>query len=151
MNENRCLSNQELVLHYYGELPADGEQVRHLSGCPHCAERFAELGRDLARLPELAYEPDHAAATRMAARLQEKLQRRRSRWLPVMGAATAATLALVVATIIWSPGTQPVQTVKVTNQAQAQLNYDDDLPDVDFLDDLDLLQNLDVLSQIEGV
>ena len=151
MNTNHCLSNQELVLHYYGELPADSEQIRHLSGCPHCAERFASLEADLARLPDLTFEPDHAAGTRMAARLRERLQRRRNRWLPVMGAATAATLALVVATIIWSPGNEPVQTVKVTNQVQAQLNLDDDLPDIDFLDDLDLLQNLDVLSQIEGV
>ena len=151
MNEKRCLSDQELVLNYYGELTADCEQVRHLAGCPHCEERFAALSRELAQLPSLAYEADLAAGTRMAARVSEKLQGRRSRWLPVMGAAAVATPALVATIAIWSPGGSPVQTVHLTQQTQAMLNPNDDLPDIDFLEEMDLLQNLDLLSQIEGV
>jgi anti-sigma factor RsiW len=152
MNEKSCLSNQDLVLHYYEELAADCAQLRHLAGCPRCAERFAALGRDLAQLPSLAYEEDHAAGTRMAARLNEQLQSRRSRrWLPAMGAAAVATLALVATLAVWSPRSTPVQTVHVTTPPQAILNPDDDLPDIDFLEEMDLLQDLDLLSQIEGV
>jgi anti-sigma factor RsiW len=151
MNEKQCLSDQDLILHYYGELPANNAQVRHLTGCPHCAERFAALSRDLDQLPHLAYEPDHAVGTRMAARLGERLQKRRRRWLPALGAAAAAAVALVVTMMTWTPHTPPVHTAQVTPQIQGVQNYDDDLPDLDFLDDLDLLQNLDVLSQIEGV
>ena len=151
MSECNCLSSQDLVLHYYGELPANCGQVLHLADCPHCAERFAALGRDLSGLPSLACEPDFAAGTRMAARISERLQGRRHRWLPVMGAATVAALALVATLISWSPRSSPVQTVQLMTPPQAQLSPNDDLPDIDFLDNLDLLQNLDVLSQIEGV
>jgi anti-sigma factor RsiW len=152
MSEQRCLSNQDLVLHYYGELAANCEQLRHLAGCTRCAERFASLGKDLAQLPNLAYEADHAAGTRMAARISERLQGRRSRrWLPAIGAAAVAALALVATLAIWSPRSSLVQTVHLTQQTQAMLNPNDDLPDIDFLEEMDLLQNLDLLSQIEGV
>jgi anti-sigma factor RsiW len=151
MNEKTCLSSQDLVLHYYGELPAHCEQVRHLAGCAHCAERFAALGRDLARLPDLVYDEDYAAGTRMAARLSEKLRGRRSRWRPAMGAAAVAALALVAVIAVWTPHSTPVQTVHLTQQPQAILNPTDDMPDIDFLEEMDLLQNLDLLSQIEGV
>jgi len=151
MNEKSCLSNQDLILHYYAELPANCEQVRHLADCPHCAERFAALSKDLTQLPNLAYEVDHAAGTRMVARLSEQLQGRRNRCLPAMGAAAVATLALVVTIVIWSPRSNPVQTVQLTTQTQAMLNPNDDLPDLDFLEEMELLQDLDLLSQIEGV
>ena len=72
MKNNNCLSEQDLILHYYGELAAYGEPARHLAGCPLCTERFAALGDDLAKLPDISPELSPVEGARMAARVKEQ-------------------------------------------------------------------------------
>lgn len=151
MKKTDCLNEADLILHYYGELPADGEQARHLRDCPSCALQITRLQSDLARLPGLAHEPDHAAGTRMAARVTEQRHRRRRSWLPALGASAVAATALVVSIANWSPQQDPVQKATLHSGDLALMDYNEDLPDIDFLEDLELLKTLDLLSQIEGV
>ena len=151
MKSNNCLSEQELTLHYYGELASTSEQAQHMINCPLCAKRFAALSNDLSTLPSFTHEPDFAAGTRMAARVSEQLNRRRRNWLPALGASAVAALALVVTIAVWTPQTDLVQTVQLTNSPLTTMNLNEDMPDIDFLDELELLQELELLSQIEGV
>ncbi|MGK2907031.1 MAG: anti-sigma factor family protein [Desulfuromonadales bacterium] len=151
MKNTNCLNEQDLTLHYYGELPAHPEQARHLADCLLCRKRFSALGHDLATLPELHHEPDSAAGTRMAARVMEQLNRPRRNWMPALGASAIAAVALVVTFTDWSPQHQQLQTVQPATQALATLNLNEDMPDIDFFEDLELLKELDLLSQIEGV
>lgn len=151
MNKSDCLSEQDLILHYYGELPADDEQVHHLSDCQHCAERLTSLGQDLDKFLWLSHEPDETAGTRMAARVSERLATRRAIWLPALGATAVAALALVITITTLSPNDQRRQTEQPTVPALATLSLDEDMPDIDFLEDLELLQELELLSQVEGV
>lgn len=151
MNKRDCLSEQDLVLHYYGELPAQGEPLRHLEGCDLCRERFAALREDLSRLPELDLAPDAATGTRMAARVNEQLHSRRRTWRPALGASAAAACALVVTLYVWAPQGQQSQVSPANAPSLATLNMEEDMPDIEFLEDLELLQELELLSQIEGV
>jgi hypothetical protein len=151
MKNKNCLSEQDLTLHYYGELPAHDEQARHLADCLLCRKRFSALSHDLAKLPELHHEPDSAAGTRMSARVMEQLNRPRRNWIPALGASAIAAVALVVTLANWSPQSQQLQTVQQTTQALATLNFSEDMPDIDFFEELELLKELEILSQIEGV
>lgn len=151
MKNTDCLSEQDLTLHYYKELPPDAAELAHLSGCQDCLRRYDALHKDLGALPVLTGEADSAAGTRMAARVSERLNQRRTRWLPILGGSAAAAVALVVTLVIWpsQPNApmqaQPVQTASHT------MGLEDDMPDLDFLNDLELLKELDLLRQIEGV
>ena len=151
MKNNNCLSEQDLTLHYYGELASTSVQARHIIKCPLCAKRFTAMSNDLSKLPDLIHEPDFAAGTRMAARVNEQLSHRRRNWLPALGASVAAALVLVITIFIWTPQTKLVQTVQLTNSPFTTMNLNEDMPDIDFLDELELLQELELLSQIEGV
>ena len=85
MNSKDCLTEQDLTLHYYGEL--DESRRRHLAGCQRCTERLATLTAELAGLPIQDCTPDALAGARMAARVNEALtSRRRKSWLPALGA-----------------------------------------------------------------
>lgn len=151
MKNTDCLSEQDLTLHYYGEVPAEAPELEHLEGCLRCQERFTALHNDLRGLPVMAFAPDSSAGTRMAARVSERLNQRKTSWLPILGGSTAAAVALVVTLIIWpaQPNApiqaQPVQTASHT------MDLENDMPDIDFLNDLELLKELDLLRQIEGV
>jgi predicted anti-sigma-YlaC factor YlaD len=151
MKDKNCLSEQDLILHYYGELTAISEQFRHLDECPLCAKRFAALSNDLRKLPTMAHEADFASGTRMVARVNEQLRRRRKSWLPALGASAAAGLALVVTISIWTPQTELAQTAQLTKSSITTMSLNEDMPDIDFLDELELLQELELLSLIEGV
>ncbi|MEJ2492014.1 MAG: hypothetical protein P8Y73_07720 [Desulfuromonadales bacterium] len=151
MNSQDCLTEQDLTLHYYGEQTEHGSATEHLQRCDHCTARLAALRRDLERLPTLDTRADDHAGTRMAARVSEQIRKRRSRaWLPAVGAATAATLALML-TLIQSPQTEPPASVPAGSPAMATLSIEEDMPGIDFLEDMELLQELDLLTQIEGV
>jgi negative regulator of sigma E activity len=151
MKSNHCLSEQELVLHYYGELATNREQAHHLADCPLCGERLTALGKDLAQLPKLAQEPDPAAGIRMAARVSEQLNGKRRSWLPALGASAVAACALAVTLTLWSPQEEPLQTAQLQTPSLTTMDLNEDMPDIYFLDDLELLKELDLLSQIEGV
>ena len=149
MNSKDCLTEQDLTLHYYGEL--DTRRAGHLAGCQHCAERLALLTAALAVLPKPDCTADALAGVRMAARVKEKLTtRRRKIWLPALGAGAVAVLAL---TITFSRAPQP-ELAQVTLSAPAavtSMSLEEDMPDIDFLEDIELLQELELLAQIEGV
>ena len=154
MKNTDCLSEQELILHYYKELHPEEIQVRHLADCENCAKRFATLCDQLDRFPDMNLKLDHAVGTRMAARVNEQLQGRRRNWLPALAASVVATAALVITIYEWSPQQQQIQTVQLvqpTMSTMTTMNFNDDMPDVDFLEDLDVLKDLDLLRQIEGV
>jgi anti-sigma factor RsiW len=149
-----CLNERDLILLHYGETPDETTPqaaVAHLATCAACQARSARLAADLARLPAAA-DPDPVVATRIAARVNERLNRRRTRrWLPALGGATMATLALIIALAVWSPQTGIEQVPSAPVSSVAALSPEEDLPDIDFLEDLELLKELDLLRQIEGV
>lgn len=149
MKSKDCFTEQDLTLHYYGEL--DDSRGRHLADCERCTERLAALTEELAGLPNPDCSADAHAGVRMAARVREQLTNRRRRsWLPALGVGAAAALVL---TISLSQAPQPeVQQVTLSSPASATLTgLEEDMPDIDFLDDIELLKELDLLAQIEGV
>jgi predicted anti-sigma-YlaC factor YlaD len=151
MRNPDCLSEQDLTLHFYGELPADGDQVRHLADCPQCTSRFAALADDLEQFPNLDLKPDYAAGTRMAASVAERLRsRRRKSRFRALAVSTVVTVALAITIYSWEHR-QEVQTVQLTTPALSSMTLNEDMPDIEFLDDLEVLNNLELLRQIEGV
>jgi len=149
-----CLNERDLILLHYGETP-DGTTAAaatsHLAACPACRARRERLAADLARMPAPA-DPDPVVATRITARVHERLNRRH-RWLPLAGAGIAGAIALVLAAVIWLPGNQPPAT---GNQPLASLQSrtpspQPPAPDLDLLEQLDFLQELETLQAIEGV
>jgi hypothetical protein len=168
----KCLNERDLTLLHYGEVPegiTPETAAAHLAACAACRTRREQLAAALARIPTVP-DADPVVATRIAARVNERLSRKR-RWLPVAGAATAGAIALTMAVIVWMPGTQPPAT------SHQQLIGDNQPPasnpqvtgidqffvgpprplihqatlDLDLLDKLDLLEELETLRAIEGV
>jgi anti-sigma factor RsiW len=150
MKTRNCLTEQDLILSYYKELPATSKQALHLADCDHCKERLTALEKEMAALPQLAQAVDQHAATRMAARVTEQLKQPRRNWRPAIGTSAIAALALVLSISFWSPQQRPEQTAQITTSPLAA-NLDEEMPDIDFLEDLELLKELELLSQIEGV
>ncbi len=151
MKNKNCLSEQDLILHYYGELSANDVQAHHLADCLLCREHLSALSRDLANFPELPHRLDAAAGTRMAARVSERLNRRSRNWIPALGASLATAVALLITLSIWSPMSQQKKTVQYPVQPLTVASLNEDMPDIDFIEDLELLKELELLSQIEGV
>ena len=99
---NMHLTEDDLVLHYYGEM-SDGEEARattHLSACAECHESYRRLQRVLAAVEEAALAgpelPPHFERT-VWARLEPNLPRRQ-RWLSwfVLSPARLAWVATLV-------------------------------------------------------
>ena len=155
-----CLNERDLILLHYGETPEQttpAAAAAHLAACPTCQARRARLAADLARIPA-ATDPDPAVATRIAARVTERLNRRH-RWLPAAGAAVAGAIALTLAVVVWLPSHQsPVTTSQPPVASSEQPFVGPPQPvirqatlDLDLLDQLDLLEELETLRAIEGV
>jgi hypothetical protein len=151
MKNNDCLSEQDLILHYYNELLVNSEQSRHLSACQLCAKRFSKLSSALSKLPALESESDPSAGVRMAARVSERLKSRSMSWLPALRFSAIAVIVLVAAFSLWNPLTEFQQLALHAPLPSAAMTLDEEMPDIDFLNDLELLQELELLSQIEGV
>ena len=169
MKPSHCLSEQDLTLLHYGETPTTltvEAAQQHLTACADCRDRQTRLARDLNRLP--AFDPDLAPhnATRLAAKVVERLPRRRS-LLPAMAGAISAA-AIVFAISIWTPGPPVIQNSAggpqvTTGQAPpADIDMNDSTlpqvtteqspsPDLDLLENLELLRELDTLSDLAGV
>lgn len=162
-----CLTERDLILLHYGEAPDRTSPVAaaaHLAACPACRTRREQLAADLARVQAVA-DPDPAVATRLAARVNERLQEKRP-WLPVAGAAVAGALALTIAVFVGLPGSQQPAShgqplVTSVQQPAAGIEQQFVGPprpairqatlDLDLLDQLDLLEELETLQAIEGV
>ena len=149
MKKSICLSDQDLTLLHYGETPVDmalATAGRHLTDCAACRARQQDLERSLARLPKLEREFGSHHATRMAARVTDRLARRRS---PLPALATVLTAAVVVFVVgIWTPQPQVLHNSSTQQQAAVQQETP---PEVDLLENLELLKELDTLSEIAGV
>ena len=150
MNNKHCLSEQDLVLHYYQEFSESSAESLHLANCPECEQRLNALSREMAAFPDLPWVTDPHAATRMATRVSEQLKRPHKKWLPAIGTTAIASVALALAITLWSPQQELLQTSSITSGPLAD-NLDGEMSDIDFLEDLELLKELELLSQIEGV
>jgi len=149
-----CLHDRDLILLHYDETPertTPAAAAEHLAACPACRARQERLAADLARIPAMA-DPDPVVATRIAARVNERLSAKRNRFrVPMMGGATVAALVLVVTLTKWSWHDAGEQRRPIEPATEATLVMEEDLPDIDFLEDLELIDNLELLLQIEGV
>jgi hypothetical protein len=103
LTSSEHVTEDELVLHYYGELTA-GEETRaakHLSACRECHENLRRLQRVLAVVDESALAgpelPEHFERT-VWARLEPSLHRSRGGWRSwfVLSPGRVAALATIV-------------------------------------------------------
>jgi hypothetical protein len=101
------LSDDDLVLHFYGEADAPAGAREHLSACDACRRRFLDLERVMLSIDDNAVpERDESYGRQVWARLQPALDAERSRkrswfggWLtfPRLAAAGALASLLIVA------------------------------------------------------
>jgi hypothetical protein len=96
------LTDDELVLHYYGEMgdTAEARACEHLDGCAECRENLFRLKRVMTAVDQVpAPEPDEWFEQRTWARLQPVLvapEHRRAWQLPWRAIAWGAAAALIV-------------------------------------------------------
>lgn len=109
MNTTWHPSDEDLILQYYGELPAtDAARVAtHVGSCGRCHAAWTELG-DMLRLVDAADVPEPGAGFehRMWLRVADSLPRPRWRYRPLvpLGALAAGILAVVSLGGLWSAG-----------------------------------------------
>jgi len=108
---NTHLTDDELVLHYYGELTGSDETsaTAHLADCSQCHESFTRLQRVLAVVDERVLAgpelPEHFERV-VWARLQPNLERERKGWAswfvltPSRVAGIAAVVLLITAAFV---------------------------------------------------
>ena len=99
------LSEDELILHYYGELPAsdrDGAEA-HLAACDRCAAARRALADALGAVNGTAPEPAAGFEDRIWARVQPAIATRRPNRsaYAALGALAAALVALVATASFW--------------------------------------------------
>jgi len=152
MTNLTCLTEQDLTLLYYGEDPVSMsllEAHRHIKRCPTCQQRQLQLEREMRAFPQDRCELDPHYATRLAARVVERVPRRRFALPAVAGGI--ATAVVVFSFTFWQPETV---TVTVTHNAAVHpsvVTEETPSPDVDLLENLELLRELDMLSELTGV
>jgi hypothetical protein len=97
------LTEDELILHYYGEpaAPREPHAASHLEACDRCRGEYARLQRVLAVLDErsLTMEPPPSFERTMWARLGPNLQPARRGWMPWL-LTSPAPLGLAAAVIV---------------------------------------------------
>jgi anti-sigma factor RsiW len=101
-------TEDELVLHYYGEAPAEirQETEAHLAACAPCAAAWRELTGVLGAVAAVPVpEPDEGFERVMWARISRDLPVRRRSWfsgqIAVFGSLAAALVAVVAGTMTW--------------------------------------------------
>ena len=101
-------TEDELILHYYGEAPNEirSETERHLADCSSCAAVWRELTAVLGAVTAVPVpEPDEGFERVMWARVSRELPPRRTGWLggrfAVVGALAAALVAVIAGTMTW--------------------------------------------------
>jgi hypothetical protein len=101
-------TEDELVLHYYGEAPNEIRSVTeaHLADCPSCTAAWQELTAVLGAVTAVPVpEPDESFERVMWARISRDLPARRTGWLharlAVVGALAAALVAVIAGTMTW--------------------------------------------------
>jgi hypothetical protein len=107
-------TEEELILHYYGELPADTRVEAHMAQCAQCRRSLDELRHvlslvDAQHLPE----PLDGLEERVWARMQPEIGRERTRWFSRVFAGAprwafaGGVAALVVAAFVAGRITRP--------------------------------------------
>jgi len=125
------LSDDDLVLHYYGEMTGADEQraVGHLAECHACQQNYGRLQRVLAAVDTAAIAEAPDGFERVAwARLEPALSARRGGWLSwfVFSPARMAWAALILVLVIGAfmagrltPPARPSGSVAAPTQASA--------------------------------
>jgi len=101
-------TEDELVLHYYGEAPNEIRTATeaHLAECSSCLAAWRELNRVLGAVTAVPVpEPDEGFERVMWARISRELPPRRTSWLygrfAVVGAIAAVLIAVITGTMAW--------------------------------------------------
>ncbi len=150
MTKTTCLNEQDLTLLYYGETPDSVsllEAHRHIKGCPACQQRQLQLERTMQALPQRPCELDPHYATRLTARVVERIPRRRFALPAVAGGLAAAVV--VFSFTFWKP--EPLLVTHNAAVHPSAVTENTPSPDIDLLENLDLLRELDTLSELTGV
>lgn len=104
MTDDRHLTHDELVLHYYGDAGGETRRFdRHLAGCDACRTSLARLTRALSLVEASpAEEPDAAFEARLWARLAPSLEAPAPWWrrFPAVRTTPWAAAALAAASIV---------------------------------------------------
>ncbi len=120
-------SEDDLILHYYGEGPASGDVERHLDACAVCAATYREIAGTLAMV--VMTEPPERGdqyGLEVWQRIRHELPERREAWwiawlrwdrLAFAGAAAALVLAAFVAGRLWSPHPATLPSARQTEVA----------------------------------
>lgn len=113
------LSQEEIVLSYYGEPELGAGRREHLAHCETCVAELARLATVLDRVtPVEVPDPGDDYEARVWNRLQWRLrgEKKRDRFTWVKSAAIAATVAIAfLAGVLWSPGRRVDDTRVATN------------------------------------
>jgi hypothetical protein len=128
---NRHPSEQDLVLHFYGDAPKAVAVERHLAECESCAQDFARLRATLSAIdypvPERAADYEAQLWSTLSPRLEQAEAPKRSPWAAILQprrwATVGALAALIVAAFIagrytTSPNKSTPQQVVVTQPAK---------------------------------
>ena len=116
MMATQHLTDDELILHYYGETAPDDEPraAGHLQQCAPCRVEYATLQRVLGSIDErsVAIEPSPAFERTVWARLEPNLKPARRGWVswalsPAPMALAAAVVVLVVGAFLAGRATSP--------------------------------------------
>lgn len=123
--ERNHLSEDDLVLHYYGEMPPADEAAAaaHLDSCRECRGEYTRLQRVLGSVSDIATAPVDLPVSferTVWARLEPNLRKERRGWISWLGLAPApmalaATVILLVTGAFFAgrslPRPEPVATV----------------------------------------
>jgi hypothetical protein len=126
------LTDDDLVLHYYGEMPGSLEQAAtvHLASCPACRGEYTRLQRVLGAIDESTITPVVSPSFERAvwARLEPNLLEQRGGWTfrLLLSPAPLALAAVVVLLVIGAflagrefPASAPPPGTAATNGADA--------------------------------
>jgi hypothetical protein len=122
-------SDDDLILHYYGDAEAPGGIARHLTVCSDCGGRYRELSESLRRLtfaapPELGDRYGLELWHRIAPRLPERERFWHVSWFRPLSVAAAAVVLLVVGftagRVAPAGGDRPVTASRTIDAGQAR-------------------------------
>jgi len=122
------LTEDDLVLHYYGEMTdrEEADAIAHLRSCPPCHDSYRRLQRVLAAVDEHAFAvpalPDHFERT-VWARLEPSVTRERRGWnwlrLSPAPLALAASVILLVGAAFYAGRVMPRDPAAIPGPAPA--------------------------------
>lgn len=120
----RHYTDDELVLHYYGESDDTAAVTQHLDACATCADAYRAIHEALHAVPVLATpERDAFYGQRVWGRVSERLSERRSVWALRPFAIGAAAATILIAAFV-AGRTWPQKELGTPTPAAAGRSYD---------------------------